>query len=445
MSQLDFNVNRYGDMRIAIFQSKCKNGAPHERVKGATPIVLEKIQTKTATRNIGRMSLSELTKILSMSAKEYKFIDKSGGEHGKTTLFKSDEYKGGEGEGKKTFNKGNVAELIFAAAIACRFKSKEQNVTENNIKSMIRSLGASNTGKKSWESKNKDVAILDTVCLQYGLALNNYRAVKDMSLWSAFSSEISGAVDYANSTIVQEWADLFYVNNVKNEITVLADGETDQTGTKVDVRVLATDHEGKTIPVNINVSLKIGGVGQFGQMGGVTYEVQKTLWKEFFNVSLPFSKSMFNSKLGSLAHEKDAAVALMYSYKQVANSVATSLSGKEGKRVLAKSIIKHLTLNEDYVSLVDLKGGAAINYNFDKIHDMMEGLDFYSVVGVSKGRGSSEDLPLMSIYVDKRKRPDDLFIDIRVKRGDYGADGLPYYRNIFEKKKAFTNLLGVKL
>ena len=35
------------------------------------------------------------------------------------------------------------------------------------------------------------------------------------------------------------------------------------------------------------------------------------------------------------------------------------------------------------------------------------------------------------------------FLDIRVKRGDYAADGTPYYRNIFEKGKQFTKLLSI--
>ena len=444
MASLSFDINTKGNIRVAIFQSKCKNGAAHERVPGqGGPVVLTHILKKNekSSKDLKRMSLSTLTTILSGNAKDYKFLDASKQEYGVTTLFKSDEYKA---DGRLPFNKGNVAELVFAAAIACRFKSKSTNVTDNDIKSMINSLGASNTGEKHWESKNKDVSILDTVCLKYGLALNNYRAVKDMSLWSAFSQETKAAVTYANSIIVQEWADLFYTNNVKNEITVLADGETDQTGTKVDVRVLATDHEGKTVPVSINVSLKIGGVGQFGQMGGVTYDVQKTLWKEFFDVTLPFTADQFKKKIGSLQHEKDAAVALMYTYKQVASGVSTSLSSPQGKKVFSKAIMRHLTLNEDSVSLVDLKAGAAINYNFDKINDMMEGLDFIAVVGVSKGSGSAEDLPVMQIYVEKVS-PDNKFIDIRVKRGDYNKDGLPYYRNIFEKKKAFTNLLGVKL
>ena len=71
---------------------------------------------------------------------------------------------------------------------------------------------------------------------------------------------------------------MFYGNGLKNEIEVFADGETDQTGTKVDVRVTANDHENNKIPLDLNISLKVGSVKQFGQYGGVSYEVQAKMW-----------------------------------------------------------------------------------------------------------------------------------------------------------------------
>jgi hypothetical protein len=290
-------------------------------------------------------------------------------------------------------------------------------------------------GSKAEMSANKNPDVRkDFVWLHWGLSQNNYDAVKDDTLWQAWSKYTAAAVTYANSTKVSEYADMFYSNNLHNRIQILADGESDQTGTKVDVRVIANDHEGKQVPLDLNISLKVGAVKQFGQYGGVSYDVQEKLWDEFFGIDLPFTEKKYLSHMGTENHEKDMRDALNFSYSEVAPHVAKSLSSPKIGNFF-KAVNFHMTRNENPVFLIQLDNkGQAIEYDTNKLENKMKNITFSSKLG------RSGDLPKMIIctIIDGRE---EVFLEIRVKRGEYSKDGTPYYRNIFEKGKSFTKLL----
>jgi len=429
MASLTWKIPQIGSQRVGIFLSKCKKGEAHELTNGGK-VVLTDILVNDRTTPIKSMPLGTLTNRLSGS---YKFLDKDGNVYGITNLQKTDDYKD---DGRRNFNKGNVAEILFAGAIFCRFKSKSKRVTESDVHSLIRSLPRDkHMGSKAEMSANKNPNVRkDFVWLHWGLSKNNYDAVKDDTLWQAWSKYTAAAVIYANSTKVSEYADMFYNNNLHNRIQILADGESDQTGTKVDVRVIANDHEGKQVPLDLNISLKVGAVKQFGQYGGVSYEVQKKLWDEFFDIDLPFTEKKYLSHIGSENHEHDMRDALNFSYSEMAPLVAKSLStDKIGK--FFKAVNFHMTRNENPVYLVQLDDkGRAIQYDTNKLANKMKNITFSSKLE------KSGDLPKMSIctIIDGKE---EVFLDIRVKRGEYLKDGTPYYRNIFEKGKSFTNLL----
>ena len=80
--------------------------------------------------------------------------------------------------------------------------------------------------------------------------------------------------------------------------------------------------------------------------------------------------------------------------------------------------------------------GKFLKYDTSNLKEKLKGLTFTSKLE------KSGDLPMMRICttVDNKENT---FLDIRVKRGDYAADGTPYYRNIFEKGKQFTKLLSI--
>ena len=165
--------------------------------------------------------------------------------YGITNLQKTDDYKD---DGRRNFNKGNVAEIIFAGAIFCRFKSKSRRVTESDVHSLIRSLPRDKAmGSKAEMSANKNPDIRkDFVWLHWGLSQNNYDAVKDDTLWQAWSKYTAAAVVYANSTKVSEYADMFYNKKLHKRKKRRTDVESDQKGTTENVRVTATETEGAT-------------------------------------------------------------------------------------------------------------------------------------------------------------------------------------------------------
>ena len=74
----------------------------------------------------------------------------------------------------------------------------------------------------------------------------------------------------------------FRISNIYLALFLTAEGEVAQDETKVDIRVMADNHDGVMVPDIMKISLKYGGVGQFGQMSGVSYEVTANVLKEVF-------------------------------------------------------------------------------------------------------------------------------------------------------------------
>ena len=343
MATMDFDIASKGNARVGIFLKKCKDNElnHHDLAKGPSAtgetVKLTKISTKQAPDTklaIKDMSVDKLSRMLFPKGSNVYYWTDGDERLTLSNLHKSDDYK----DGKTTFNKGNVAEILFAAAIFLRFKSKGQRVTESQVHAFIKGLDANKIKDKFHvESKNLNPDTrremknpVDIIHFEYALSLNNYRAVKDDNLWSAWSKILQGSLTYANSSEVKTWADKFYENGLKNEIWVYSDGETDQKGTKVDVRVTANDHEGKQIKLPLNISLKAGAVKQFGQYGGTKYSVQKKLWKEFFGIDITklYSEDDFYKLMGSTDHEKDMADALNMSYSKSQEEIWEEVNSK---------------------------------------------------------------------------------------------------------------------
>ena len=171
------------------------------------------------------------------------------------------------------FNKGDVSEGILAAAIAARFISKTKQITTADVLKVIGQLKPGKSAAKgfssitAFSSPNKKATIVDTVVCSVNLAEVNMKAFLNKNIYKDKDVNllVSAAISYANSPHVQEWADLLYNNNQKNKIDVRSEGLLDQTGTKVDLRVVVDGTQ-----CGVGVSLKAGDVKQFGQVGGAS-------------------------------------------------------------------------------------------------------------------------------------------------------------------------------
>ena len=452
-------TNKTSGQRIGIFLQKCLDGETHKdndmktiKVVGMVGFDSDRQGVRAGeikgTFGIDIKTPADIERF--MKKKVYKFILFDGEEIPKGKIMKTEEYKGG----RVDYNKGNVAELIFAAAIFARFTTRTKRVDEDDIKKIIFDRRVkTNPGNMIEMAPNKGVKIQDKVELKWGMSGNNHRAVTNPALWPVWSladnsqdNLVAASCRYANSPNVTAWSNLVYENRSYNEITILAEGEDDQKETKVDVRVTITDQDGNPEPVNINVSLKKGNVGQFGQFGGVTYEVQKEVWGSAFGIEPPLEKTKYESYFVTKDHKTDTAIAFQEMYKAVIPVVKKMFDDPKSNRKMVQTFANFLsqqvTLGEKNVTLVTLKQDYAVEYNLDNVQAMLENLDFDFQYRVQKAKGEGdEDLPAIDINCKvKGEFEVKTLLTIRAKRGE-GT----YYRNIFEKKALFTDLFATIL
>lgn len=344
------------------------------------------------------------------------------------------------------YNLGDMSEGVVGAAITARFIYKNRNINSQLVYGVLRTLAKSGVknypGKKGkyvekiFKSANANPKIMDDVRCYISLAEVNMDALLDRSKESVLKEYIDSAVKYANSNNVKKWAELVYKNNRYDKIEVISDGLGGQKTTKVDVTVKITDHEGKLMPVDILVSLKAGDVKQFGQVSGAEFSKQEELWDRLFGYkSVIKSLEKQYDKLMFVDKQPDEAVFLVY--QKVNQQLNSDLNGNKSDEILKKmsEAIKYFaTLNEDYVSLVQVGGGKAKVYKFDDIYGKISGRSYKSNI-----KTGSSGLPTIIVSSGK----EDL-IQFRVKQ-EFKSDGSPYIRNYVEKLSLLGDLLAESL
>ena len=346
-------------------------------------------------------------------------------------------------------NMGDVAEGVFAAAIAVRFINRNATVTKSDVNSLIRglptpvSLSKGKVVQKTFKADNKDIDLKDDVILKISLAEYNMNFLLDYRSQSALSSYIDSAVKYANDQKVQKWSKLVYENGRYDKIEVTADGLGGQTTTKVDVYVKITDDKNVLQDVDIKVSLKIDDVKQFGQQGGTLFEAigkkkgYKEYWNRLFGIDISSQKNAYN-KMKGVDHNTSGAINLIYEY--VAGELQKKLDDKKSSEStlskLGKAIQYYATLNDEHVELVQLTNGDAKIYNFANLPNVINQYEWN--VEYSKGISSSgESIPIITIH--QKGKPTNILLILRVKIET--LNNAPYYRNYVEKGKFLGDLI----
>jgi hypothetical protein len=331
---------------------------------------------------------------------------------------------------KEAGNRGDIAEGILGAAIAARFINKNKNIDTSKVKAVLRDLGptASKIKQKDFDSANKNPKIIDNVNLYISLAESNMKVLLDPAKWAGLDDLFQSAVKYANGDTVIAWSKLLYNNDQKNNIEVISDGLGNQSGTKVDVKVIVDK-----IATNIKVSLKAGDVKQFGQVAGSEFEKQLFLWKTLLEIDVSTKETLYTKHL----QNKEVNEALYVTYSFVAEQINIKLGGSSSKPKLLRDLgngIRHFaTLNEEDVSLVQLSKNEAVIYTFDKIHDKLKNLDLTAVIKDSAGKPK---------LVIQNKELNSL-IEVRVK-AEGRPDGSTYIRNYIEKGEVLGSFLAIK-
>jgi hypothetical protein len=323
-------------------------------------------------------------------------------------------------------NKGDIAEGILGAAIAARFIHKNTEINIAKVKDVLRSLGplSGKVKEKDFESLNKNPKVKDNVHLYIRLAEPNMKVLLDSTKWTDLTDIFNSAVKYANGETVIAWSKLLYENNQQNTIDVISDGLSEQTGTKVDVKVKVDDQE-----TNIKVSLKAGDVKQFGQVGGTDFDKQVYLWKKLLDIDVSSKEDVYLKHLAA----KNVSGALYTTYSYAAEQINIKLGGSSSKVKLLKDLGNGITffatLHEEDVTLVQLSRNEAVIYRFDKVYDSIKHINLKAVIKDSAGK------PKLILEDDKQKS----LLEVRVK-SEEKKEGF-YIRNYIEKGKILAGYL----
>ena len=338
------------------------------------------------------------------------------------------------------YNLGDMAEGVVGAAIAARFIYKNRNITEKQVYGVIRSLppATPKRGKKGLEttkdykSANENPRVMDDVNFYLSLAEVNMRALQEGANENIIRPYVRSAVRYANSTNVRKWSKLLYENNRYDKIEVISDGLGGQKSTKVDVFV-KVDGE----PIDIQVSLKAGDVKQFGQVSGVEFDKQSTLWEKSFGYRTEIAS--LSTKYDKLLLENRAPEAVTMVYNKVAakfNKDMATTAKTQVIRNFSNSIKYFATLDEENVVLLQVGSDSAKLYTFDQIYDSISGMNLQARVTLGK-----TGLPTLLIVDVNSNQP---LLQYRVKQ-EFKSDGSPYIRNYVEKQTALGTIIGESL
>jgi hypothetical protein len=135
--------------------------------------------------------------------------------------------------------------------------------------------------------------------------------------------------------------------------------------------------------------------------------------------------------------DKKPEEAVYLIYQKVNQKLNQDFKGNKSDEIVKKlsSAINYFaTLNEDYVSLVQVGGGKTKVYKFDDIYEKISGRNYRSSI-----KTGASGLPTIIISSDN----EDL-IQFRVKQ-EFKPDGRPYIRNYVEKLSLLGDLLAESL
>lgn len=325
-------------------------------------------------------------------------------------------------------NRGDMAELIFSAAIVCRFLNKNQAVIDSDVVDMIKRLNDSDTKQilGPMKSPNKEPKVVDDVYWEINSALINIKALKNPRHLKNLKSIINASVKYANSTTVANNARIVYENSLYNRIEVKAIGTVAQNDTKVDVYVEIDNKK-----VDINVSLKAAGAKQFGQVGGGGIDKQKDLWATLLDLKIT---PQLEKKYFDVLKSDGLIAANTEVYKGMTSEFNRKMTSNQDALYtsLADGIMFYGTRNDPTVDMVSLTNKEAMVYKFGNLSEALR----------------LKNRELRAVFVSNKTKPEvriqdsktgAILITVRLK----GETKNNYIRHYIEKGKLMTELIAL--
>ena len=359
-------------------------------------------------------------------------------------------------------SKGDIGEAVIAAAICARFVYKHGNISPSKVISILRHLGhkgiknyPGKTGKYVegvFKSKNEGVKVMDDIHCYISLNKSAMAASvnpkSEFGIWAykdVIPAYARSACAYVNSGKVSKWAEVVYTNRRYDKIDIKSDGLGDQKGTKVDTRVKITDYKGNLQPVNINLSMKVDDIGQFGQVSGMDFSVQQELWKQVFGYTSTVNS--LKSKWDELSQVKhDLKGALNMVYDAVYQKAKQDISGP-GKEKLIKNIAQALqyfaTRHEEHVEMLNLGKGGTKLYSFDDMESVLMGVEDFDIT-IRDQKNGYRQIGIVGKSLKNNKIKE--IIVIRLRRQPEESKGpISYIRNLIEKKPMLSEILAESL
>jgi hypothetical protein len=336
-------------------------------------------------------------------------------------------------KGKQKIDKqGDVAEGVFAAMIFMKFADK--SMTEKTLNKILYKLKLNKEIKATTTTHKK---VQDIIKLSINMGPRPFADLINPEFEELRNKMFLSANAYTKSKNVEKYEKFFKSNGKLDEIRVVADGLSDQKGTKTDIYIeVKSMFNGSIVTKKYNLSLKFGSVGQFGQVSGSKFSNFVELWKTF-EIDIKGIKTKYENlvKNGNVT----GAIDLVYktALKQFKADFSTKTEDMSSILKLFKAINHHATLG-DNIEMVHLNKGTFESYTFKqtkaKLISLAKAHKFTAELISSKPKDGGFVLPKIKILMDGKE-----FLTIRSK-ADKREHGLFYARNYIEKKEMFGHI-----
>lgn len=356
-------------------------------------------------------------------------------------LKKTTEFGGGAGD--KGYNVGNLAEGLLGVALTARFVQNKP-VTEQHIIKILENIQNNMQGGKLeyiQQGKKAPIASATYVKTVQGNKIKLLIKLDKLTMDALMSEDRSGYIGALKSAQlfvnknkqVQKQIDHIINDTDPNRVEITSDGLSEQTGTKVDVRVKI---DGK--PVKLNISLKASDVEQFGQRYGTSFETIQEFMHTLFGVTLPAS---LKKEWDAGAPVQAASKAYFWVKDELLRKLKNANKTAEAHWVkdLARGIQHFARGSEKDVVLVALKNAPTIagydQLNFNNLEKKMDKLDLDVHI-----KTSSSALATPTLFVHEKGNPDNVLLKARLKVEN--PSGKPVFRNLVEMGKLLKQLAG---
>jgi len=340
----------------------------------------------------------------------------------------------------KITNRGETSEGILGAAMFAKFIKREPGedigtVTPADISGVLDSLKKTGEDQYEVEVEDYDNEHADRITFVLRLKTGPYQDLMDPAKRTLLASEYSSAAAYVNSSDAERYSRYFYINGRADQITIMADGVTGETEQKTDVWVYVADEDGNPRKLRLNTSLKVGGVGQFGQVSGDSEQTQQTLWN-YFGVDVAPALDDFKSVLKN----NGARDAFKQVYEYAANQMDQELRNASPKdeanivNSIATGITHFATLGDPKVELVDFSDGGFKILRFNKLVNKLKNIDLEATY--------IDSLTWPEVIIHERGNPKNRLLKIRTKI-ENKPKGI-YMRNLIEKGPLLEKLTEYK-